>query len=113
MSEYDFSFAVETSLPYWYLTFIASPLGTSSVMTEITIEYCVPCGLLDSAIDTERALLEEFGQDIDEVRLQPGHGGVFKIHADGETVFDKDENGAELVLPEIKDAVRDRNQTAA
>jgi selenoprotein W-related protein len=82
-------------------------------MTKVTIEYCVPCGLLDTALDTERALLEAFGQDIDEVRLQPGHGGVFKIHADGETVFDKDENGAELVLPDIKDAVRERDQPPA
>jgi selenoprotein W-related protein len=82
-------------------------------MTKVTIEYCVPCGLLDSAIDTERALLEEFGQEIDEVRLRTGHGGVFKIHVDDETVFDKDGSGGKLALPEIKNAVQKRTQTPA
>jgi selenoprotein W-related protein len=60
-------------------------------MPEVEIEYCVPCGLLDIALETQHALLEEYGQDIDAVTLKPGHGGVFKVQIDGDLVFDKHE----------------------
>lgn len=56
--------------------------------TEIEIEYCVPCGHLDRAIDTQRAILERFGQSLGGVRLKTGHGGVFTIRVDGEQIYD-------------------------
>lgn len=77
-------------------------------MTDVTIEYCVPCGLLEHALDTQEALLDEFGQDLDGVRLQPGHGGVFEVHADGDLVWDKDEHGGEISLEAITEAVHER-----
>ena len=58
-------------------------------MTEVTIEYCVPCGLLDRAIQTQRELLEEFGRELDAVRLETGHNGVFTVSVDDEVVYDK------------------------
>lgn len=69
----------------------------------VDIEYCVPCGLRDHAIDLQRALLDEYGRGLDGVRLRPGHGGVFRVTADGETVWDKDEEGGIDV-----DAIRSR-----
>ncbi|MDS0278892.1 Rdx family protein [Halomicroarcula sp. S1AR25-4] len=60
----------------------------------VDIEYCVPCGLRDHAIDLQTALLDEYGRDLDGVRLRPDHGGVFRVAADGETVWDKDEEGS-------------------
>jgi selenoprotein W-related protein len=77
-------------------------------MTEVNIEYCVPCGLLEYAVETQETLLEEFGQDFAGVRLQPGHGGVFKVHADDDLVWDKDEHGGEIDLEAITEAVHDR-----
>lgn len=77
-------------------------------MPNIEIEYCVPCGFRSSAIKTERALLDEFGQDVDRVTLRPGHGGVFRIHVDDEVVWDKDVHGGDLYLELIADAVRAR-----
>ena len=62
-------------------------------MTELNIEYCVPCGFQESAIETQEALLEAFGEDIDGIRLETGHGGVFKVTADEELIWDKDEDG--------------------
>lgn len=62
-------------------------------MTHVTIEYCVPCGLLDNAIDTQQALLETHGRNLDGVTLDPGDGGVFEVHVDGATVYDKSEEG--------------------
>jgi selenoprotein W-related protein len=62
-------------------------------MAEIEIEYCVPCGLLPAAERAEHALLEEFGQGIDGLRLKPSHGGVLRISVDGELIFDKERDG--------------------
>lgn len=56
---------------------------------KVEIEYCVPCGHLDRAIDTQRAILERFGQGVDGVRLKTGHGGVFTIRVDGEQINDQ------------------------
>lgn len=77
-------------------------------MTEVNIEYCVPCGLREYAIETQETLLDAFGRDLDGVRLQPGHGGVFKVHADDELVWDKDERGGEIDVDAITRAVDDR-----
>ena len=61
-------------------------------MTEVEIEYCVPCGMLDRAQDVQHALLDEYGERLDAVALVTGDSGVFKVRADGEQVFDKDED---------------------
>jgi selenoprotein W-related protein len=62
-------------------------------MTRVSIEYCVPCGHLDQAIDTQRALLETYGRTLDGVTLLTGENGVFEVAVDGELVFDKSEEG--------------------
>lgn len=77
-------------------------------MTEVNIEYCVPCGLLEPAVETQESLLEEFGRDLDGVRLQPGHGGVFKVRADDELIWDKDDHDGKVDLTAIAEALNDR-----
>lgn len=62
-------------------------------MTDVEIEYCVPCGHLDRAQELQHALLSEFGQKLDGVRLKTGDGGTFVVRADGEEIFDKSEEG--------------------
>ncbi|MFB6244150.1 MAG: SelT/SelW/SelH family protein [Halobaculum sp.] len=63
-------------------------------MVEVEIEYCVPCGLLDHAEETQHELLEKYGRELDGVRLTPGHGGVFAVRADGDLVWDRDDEGS-------------------
>jgi selenoprotein W-related protein len=65
-------------------------------MPDVEIQYCVPCGHLDRAIDTQRHLLTEFGQGLDGVRLKTGEGGVFTVAVDGEKIFDKKESAYDL-----------------
>lgn len=60
-------------------------------MTDVEIHYCVPCGHLSRAQELQTALLEEYGRDLDGVRLKTGEGGVFTVSVDGEQIFDKDE----------------------
>ena len=76
-------------------------------MVEVEIEYCVPCGHLDRAQEVQRALLEEFGQELDAVRLKTGDGGVFKIRVDGEKIYDKDEDEEGYDADEIEARVRE------
>lgn len=79
-------------------------------MTDINIEYCVPCGLLEYAVEAQTTLLDEFGQTLDGVRLQPGHGGVFKVHADGDLVWNQDNHDGAIDLDAVTEAVRDHTQ---
>lgn len=72
----------------------------------VTIEYCVPCGHLDRAVQVQRELLTRYGRRLDSVTLQTGHGGVFKIAVDGELVLDAAEDGFDLAP--VTDAIEQR-----
>lgn len=61
-------------------------------MSDVEIEYCVPCGFLDRAIDVQRAILQALGQEVDRVSLVTGAHGVFSVRVNGHTVFDKEED---------------------
>lgn len=65
-------------------------------MTAVDIEYCVPCGHRQRALDVADHLLETFGQELDAVSLVTGDGGVFKISVDGDLIFDKSEEEYDL-----------------
>ncbi|MFW2514176.1 SelT/SelW/SelH family protein [Demequina sp. SO4-13] len=56
---------------------------------QIEIEYCVPCGYLDRAMDAQRTLLSTFGQGLAGVTLKPGEKGVFTFRADGDVIYSK------------------------
>jgi len=75
-------------------------------MTDVEIEYCVPCGHLNNAEDVQHALLEQFGRELDGVRLKTGDAGVFEVRVDGESVFDIAEDDYDV--DEITRRVRDR-----
>lgn len=76
-------------------------------MTEVTIEYCVPCGHLDQAIDLQRTILERFGQDVDGVTLETGEAGVFEVSVDGELIYDKEEEAydEETIVDRVSERV--------
>lgn len=61
-------------------------------MTEIEIEYCVPCGFRKHALDIQENLLDELEEDVDRVALKPAHGGVVIVRVDGEQVFHSGED---------------------
>jgi selenoprotein W-related protein len=75
-------------------------------MTNVEIEYCVPCGLLDRAVDLQETLLGVFGQQLERVTLRTGDGGVFTVRVDGEVVYDKSDD--EYDTEAITEAVRER-----
>ncbi|MFD1645114.1 SelT/SelW/SelH family protein [Haloarchaeobius litoreus] len=75
-------------------------------MTDIEIEYCVPCGYLNRAEDVQHVLLSNFGEQIDSVTLRTGDHGVFTVNVDNETVFDKADD--EYDVDEIARLVREQ-----
>lgn len=60
-------------------------------MAEVTIEYCVPCGFRERALNLQEAILTSVEQELDSARLVMGEHGVFRVNVDGETVYDKDD----------------------
>ena len=74
----------------------------------IEIEYCTRCRWLPRATWMAQELLTTFEQELDEVALVPGSGGVFEIRVDGETVWSRAHTGGESPDPTaIKRSVRD------
>jgi selenoprotein W-related protein len=65
-------------------------------MTEVTIEYCVPCGFLDRAQAIQGQLLQQFGQELDSVALVTGDHGVLRVEVDESVVYDKSEDEYDL-----------------
>jgi selenoprotein W-related protein len=76
-------------------------------MTTVEIEYCVPCGFREQAIDVERAILGAVERELDELSLVMGDHGVFRVAVDDETVYDKaeDEFDVDDIVREVRDQV--------
>jgi len=74
----------------------------------ITIEYCTQCRWLLRAAWMAQELLTTFPDDLEEVALKPGQGGVYEISADGETLWSRRQEGRFPEPKELKQRVRDR-----
>ena len=55
----------------------------------IQIEYCTQCRWLLRAAWMAQELLTTFEQEIGEVALRPGTGGVFEVQVDGASVWSR------------------------
>lgn len=73
----------------------------------IEIEYCTQCRWLLRAAWTAQELLTTFDQELGEVALVPGTGGVFLVRLDGEIVWNRGREGFPDIA-ELKQRVRDR-----
>ncbi len=74
----------------------------------IEIEYCRLCRWMLRAAWMGQELLQTFEDEIGEVALRPGTGGVFVISVDGEVVWSRKEEGRFPEITELKQRVRDR-----
>jgi selenoprotein W-related protein len=81
-------------------------MGTAKPRVEI--EFCMQCRWLLRAGWTAQELLTTFADELGEVALKPGSGGVFRVSVDGESVHDRKRDGGFLELPELKQRIRDR-----
>ena len=73
-------------------------------MSEVEIEYCVPCGFRERAIDVQRAILNGVEGDLDSITLTMGDHGVFRVTLDGAPIYEKsdDEYDVDAIVREIR-----------
>lgn len=74
----------------------------------IEITYCTQCRWLLRAGWIAQELLSTFSEELGEVALQPGRGGVFEVRLDGELLFSRAEQQRFPEAAELKQLVRDR-----
>jgi selenoprotein W-related protein len=74
----------------------------------VEIEYCTQCRWLLRAAWTAQELLTTFSDELGEVALRPGTGGVFRVSLNGETLADRAADRGFPDLPLLKQAIRDR-----
>ena len=74
----------------------------------LEIEYCTQCRWLLRAAWLAQELLTTFVDDLGEVELVPGKGGVFEVRLDGETLWSRKAEGRFPEAKEVKQRLRDR-----
>lgn len=74
----------------------------------VSITYCTQCQWLLRAAWMAQELLSTFRDEIGEVALVPGTGGVFVIACDTETIWDRTVDGGFPDVKALKQRVRDR-----
>ena len=74
----------------------------------IAITYCSQCNWLLRAAWMGQELLQTFGQDIGEVALVPGTGGIFEIRIGDELIWERKRDGGFPEAKVLKQIVRDR-----
>lgn len=77
-------------------------------MNRVEIEYCTGCRWLLRAGWLAQELLTTFQNELEEVAIKPGKGGVFRVSLNGERLSDRETDGGFPDLPLLKQAIRDR-----
>jgi len=80
---------------------------TGAARHRVEIEYCTQCRWLLRAAWMAQELLTTFEEELGEVALRPGTGGVFEVRVDGAPVWSRAAEGRFPELKELKQRVRD------
>ena len=81
---------------------------TEAGKPRITITYCRQCQWLLRAAWMAQELLSTFAEDLKEVTLRVGTGGVFTIEYDGALIWERKRDGGFPDVKTLKQLVRDR-----
>ena len=71
------------------------------------ITYCTQCRWLLRAAWMAQELLSSFEDELAEVALRPGRGGVFEVHVDDALIWSRAAEGRFPDIKELKQRVRD------
>ena len=74
----------------------------------VEIQYCTQCRWLLRAAWMAQELLTTFENELGELALIPGTGGIFEVRVDGEVIFSRNQEGRFPESKELKQLVRDR-----
>jgi selenoprotein W-related protein len=73
----------------------------------VEIEYCTQCRWLLRAAWIAQELLTTFQDEIGELALLPGTGGIFEVRVAEDTVWSRTTQGRFPEIKELKQLVRD------
>lgn len=73
----------------------------------IVITYCRQCNWMLRAAWMAQELLSTFSEDLGEVALVPGTGGVFAVEVGGATIWERKRDGGFPDAKTLKARVRD------
>ena len=73
----------------------------------IVIYYCTRCNWLLRAAWLAQELLTTFSEELGEVALQPGTGGIFTVHCDDQLIWDRKIEARFPEAKELKQRIRD------
>lgn len=76
-------------------------------LPQIRITYCTQCMWLLRAGWMAQELLSTFGQELGEVTLVPGTGGIFTISCNETLIWDRKRDGGFPDAAQLKQLVRD------
>ncbi len=76
-------------------------------MNKVEIKYCSQCRWLIRSTWMAQELLTTFEQELNELSLQPGTGGVFEVRANDQLIWSRKEEGRFPEITELKQRVRD------
>lgn len=76
-------------------------------MNRVTLKYCTQCRWLLRAAWMAQELLTTFQDEITELVLKPGSGGIFEVTANGQIIWSRKEEGGFPEITELKRRVRD------
>lgn len=74
----------------------------------VEIEFCTQCRWLLRAAWMAQELLLTFTDELREVALVPGTGGIFEVRVDGAPIWSRRAEGRFPELKELKQRLRDR-----
>ena len=81
--------------------------AVATVNNRVEIHYCTQCRWLLRATWMAQELLTTFDQEIAELSLRPGAGGVFEVIVNGKLVWSRKEAERFPEITELKQLVRD------
>ena len=73
----------------------------------IEIEFCTQCRWLLRAAWMAQELLSTFEQELVEVALVPGTGGIFEVRVNKQSIWSREQQGRFPEAKELKQLVRD------
>ncbi len=73
----------------------------------VEIQYCTQCRWLLRAAWMAQELLTTFEQELGEVALIPGTGGVFDVRVKEKTIWSRERVGRFPEIKELKQLIRD------
>ncbi len=73
----------------------------------VEIEYCTQCRWLLRAAWTAQELLTTFQDEVGEVSLQPGTGGIFEVRVNGDLIWSRAAQERFPEMKELKQLIRD------